>query len=447
VSRNRRSSHAIHLLEVGLEWPPETFLRWKLEGLAARGFRVTVATTSVKRRRREGGVALVPQAPWEEARWRTLAGIARSALPLLLRAPARLWRVVRAARRPLIPWPASRWIFLERLRTFLALARLRPDVVHFEWSSAALAFLPMREVWRCPIATSCHGSDVHVHPRTRERAAKGLPLVFREADAVQCVSAALRSEALGYGLEPARARLIRPVVDASFFTPPARRSPEAGFRVVSVGALRWLKGHDYALLAIRRLVDDGIDVRLDVIGAEPSPHSGEPSDRERLLFTVEDLDLGAHVCLHGQQPPEEVRRRLHEADVLLHASLSEGIPTSILEAMACGLPVVATDAGGTSEAVRDGVEGLIVPRRDPARLAAALRTLHADPELRARMGAAGRARATSEFALDGQLDSFVRLYRELTAAGAETRPRVAASEARAFVTAATPQEASPPTDG
>jgi glycosyltransferase involved in cell wall biosynthesis len=108
-----------------------------------------------------------------------------------------------------------------------------------------------------------------------------------------------------------------------------------------------------------------------------------------------------------------VRDHLRNADVLLHASLAEGIPNVVLEAMACARPVVVTSAGGTCEAVRDGIEGFVVPPRDPERMVEALKHLWSDPSLRQRMGAAGRERVESEFSLSRQADRFVGFYRDV----------------------------------
>jgi glycosyltransferase involved in cell wall biosynthesis len=84
--------------------------------------------------------------------------------------------------------------------------------------------------------------------------------------------------------------------------------------------------------------------------------------------------------------------------------------------MACALPVVVTDVGGTGEAVRDGVEGLLVPPRDPVAMATALGRLWRDPDLRRRLGAAGRARVLEKFTLEGQDELWVELYEEVAAA-------------------------------
>jgi glycosyltransferase involved in cell wall biosynthesis len=90
--------------------------------------------------------------------------------------------------------------------------------------------------------------------------------------------------------------------------------------------------------------------------------------------------------------------------------------------MACGLPVVVTDCGGMREAVTDGVEGFVVPKRDPAGMARALTRLWGDPSLRDEMGRAGRARVLSDFTLSRETDEFEELYRAVTGHGPARPP-------------------------
>jgi len=99
--------------------------------------------------------------------------------------------------------------------------------------------------------------------------------------------------------------------------------------------------------------------------------------------------------------------------VFLLSSLSEGISNAALEAMACGLPVVTTDCGGMREAVTDGIEGFVVPVRDPEAMAEALLRLWKDPELRRRMGEAARERVLREFRLDQQISAFLALFKDV----------------------------------
>jgi glycosyltransferase involved in cell wall biosynthesis len=104
---------------------------------------------------------------------------------------------------------------------------------------------------------------------------------------------------------------------------------------------------------------------------------------------------------------------LQRADVFVLASLSEGISNAVLEAMACGLPIVTTDCGGMREAITDGVEGFVVPVRDSESMANALEKLIADKVLRAEMGCRARERILGGFTLERQVEQFLAMYEEL----------------------------------
>jgi colanic acid/amylovoran biosynthesis glycosyltransferase len=415
------SSDRFHLLEVGLRWPPETFIQHKLRRLAARGVRVTVASSMPASAPRPPipGLELARMPHWEDRPLVQAVGAVREAVRLLIRRPGRLRATLAAARGPLCPpglrhGPGRWWL----VRSMLSLAHLYPDVVHFEWESAAARLLPLADVFRCPVTMSCRGADIDIYPHSPlERSWIGqLPLAFGTAAAVHCVSEATLSAAAAQGLSRSKASVIRPAVDPDFFHPldDAPGDGPASLRLVDVGWLRWRKGWEYALEAVAQLAAEGAPVRFDILGADPPLDHAEPTERWRIAHTVEDLGLQKLVHLHGPVPQAEVRERLRGADILLHASLAEGIPNVVLEAMACGRPVVVTDSGGTEEAVRDGVEGFVVPARDTGRLVGALRTLWRDPDLRRRMGAAGRARVEAEFTLARQAELFGDFYRRVT---------------------------------
>lgn len=412
--RWRRRDRPLHLLEVGVRWPPETFLCWKLEGLAARGVRVTVASRSIfDPDARLCGVELVelPQRAEPEQR-----PVRRQVVALLFTAPLRLARLLWNIRH--LP-PAYRRRYggaTGLLAMYLPLARLRPDVVHFEWNSAAAVYLPMFDVWACPVVTSCHGSDLSAYPYVpgQEHYAVRLREVMSRVRAVHCVAESTKRDAMKFDLDPAKARVIRQGVDPDVFRPATGEITDVrALRVIAVGWLRWMKGYEYALAAIRAAVDRGVPVQFEILGGDPTEEIGERSERERILHTVADLDLEGRVRVRGKVSSAEVARALQASDVLLHASLDEGLPTVLLEAMACGLPVVATDCGGVSEAFTDGVEGFLVAPRDPEPLAEALLRLWEDPGLRARMGQAGRSTVQSRFTLERQLGEFLAMYREV----------------------------------
>jgi colanic acid/amylovoran biosynthesis glycosyltransferase len=410
----------IHLLEVGVRWPPETFLGWKLEGLAARGLRVTVASKAVlDPAARLVGVDLIRIERRGASRRRARWILARDGLALLVRSPARLVRLWRSVRRHAPPAERERYGGTAGLYAmYLRLARMRPDVVHFEWNSAAADYLPLFDVWRCPVVTSCWGSDVSIYPHmpTHERYAERLVEVFARASAVHCVSASQARETEAFGLAPSKARVIWTGVDPSAFAPaPARDRSGAELRIVMVGWLRWMKGHEYALSGLRIALDHGVPARLDIIGGTPDV-VGESDERRRIVHTIGDLGLEDHVRLSGTLSTAEVIERMRATDVLLHASVSEGLPTVLIEAMACGIPVVAADCGGVTELVTDGTDGFVVPIRDPEAIADALVALWRDASLRERMGAAARVTVRTRFTLERQVSAFEQLYGEVVGA-------------------------------
>lgn len=401
-----------HLLEVGLRWPPETFIQRKLSGLAAAGMRVSVGSTMLADRNAPAldGVRVVQMPHWRERPSRQFAGVCVRALRPGGR-PLRALQVAGGPNSP--PYAIDFKSKLSLIRALSSLGHMRPDIVHFEWESAAVQFLPVGDLLGCPVVMSCRGGDIDIYPQlgSKLRWVGGLPRAFEAAAIVHCVSEVTKSAAVEQGLDPAKAWVITPAVDPSFFTPPAHpRERGEEMRLVSLGWLRWRKGWEYGLEAFGRLAASGVPARLDIVGDDPGADHGEPSERERILSAAEDLGVRDRVRLVGPLAPAAVRDLLQRSDALLHASLAEGIPNIVLESMACELPVVTTDAGGVREAVTDGLEGFVVSRRDCVGLARGLELLWRDPELAAQMGAAGRARVEQSFTLADQQRRWAELY-------------------------------------
>jgi colanic acid/amylovoran biosynthesis glycosyltransferase len=383
--------------------------------MAAAGMRVTVASRDTfDPDATLQGVELLRLPPTGEH----LSGlvVARRVLVSLVTAPRRTLRLLYEVCRPQAKSQRERRGLARMLGSYLPLLRRRPDVVHFEWQGVAVDFLPLCRVWGAPVVTSCHGSELTLNPYVPgyEYWTRRLDSTFEAVTAVHCVSESLRRAVVGLGLEPAKARVIHQGVDPELFRPnggPAEDSQ--AFRVISIAWLRWVKGFEWGVEAVRRLVDAGVPVDFTIVGDDPKDEVGEPSERERILHTVADAALEQHVRVVERAPSRAVALQLQASHVFLLPSLEEGLPTVVLEAMASGVPVVATDCGGVSEAVTDGVEGFVVPPRDAEALATALTRLWREPELRKRMGEAGRRTATSRFRLDRHLDEFHELYREV----------------------------------
>lgn len=187
----------------------------------------------------------------------------------------------------------------------------------------------------------------------------------------------------------------------------AQCEPEPMLRLISVAALRDYKGLPVLLEACRRLIDDGVRLRCDVVGEGPMrPHL------ERMIC---DLDLQDHVRLLGAKPQHEVRRLLAERPIFVLSSIvlrdgwMEGIPVALMEAMASGAAVVTSRISGIPELVEHGVSGLLVEPGDSAALAGAIRELASASVVQRRLGATGRARVDAEFRLDDTVSALLAL--------------------------------------
>jgi glycosyltransferase involved in cell wall biosynthesis len=188
------------------------------------------------------------------------------------------------------------------------------------------------------------------------------------------------------------------VASAPRWSPAERERP----LIVAVGRLKAPKDFPTLIRALSGLRPDSFEAVI----------VGEGPDRPRLEEEIEALGLSGRVRLAGER--RDVPELLAAADVFVLPSASEGLPVSVLEAMAAGLPVIASRVGGVPEQVSDGETGLLVEPGDPNELTAALDRLIADPSLRRRLGAAGRARAEQAFDLDPFRRAHVELYsREL----------------------------------
>lgn len=194
------------------------------------------------------------------------------------------------------------------------------------------------------------------------------------------------------------------------FAPPGTRV------IINVGRLDPVKDQAGLIDAFRMLGerDPQVAARLKLVIV------GDGPERATLEGRIAGLGLEGRVRLLGNR--DDVPALLGEADVFALSSLAEGMPGVVLEAMASGLPVVATSVGGVGELVVEGETGALVAPSEPEKLAAALERYVGDPDLCARQGHAGRARVESRFSLASMVNAYVALYDGLLA-GRALRPQ------------------------
>lgn len=210
------------------------------------------------------------------------------------------------------------------------------------------------------------------------------------------------------GVQATRLRLIRGAgVDTQIFYPVM--PPPGPVFIVLVARMLWDKGVGDFVEAARLLTAAGVNARFVLVG-DPDP--ANPA-------SVPESTLRSWHGRHGVEwwgRREDVPAVLQAAHIAcLPSSYGEGLPKSLLEAAACSLPIVTTDAPGCREVVRDGVNGLLVPIRDAAALTAALKKLIDNAELRRSMGEQSRLRAETEFGLGTVIARTLAVYREVCA--------------------------------
>ncbi|MGX7953608.1 glycosyltransferase family 4 protein [Tsuneonella sp. HG249] len=260
---------------------------------------------------------------------------------------------------------------------------------HFGLAPATIAWLASAIMRSCgrdaSFSFTIHGFHDFVDP-----AESRLDIKAAQASAVVCISRYTLSQ-LCLVTEPwhwPKFTVVRCGVDSDAFE--YRDPPEiTGIpRLVSVGRLSAEKGFEILLEAVARLRLEGLAVELRIIGDGPA--------RQRLATRISELGIENEVVLAGELMPIEVRRELDAADVFVMPSFSEGLPISLIEAMATGTPVVSTWIAGIPELARHGETALTVAPADAGELAQAIGRMIGDGQLRIRLARAARDRVSAQ---------------------------------------------------
>ena len=395
--------------------PSQTFIEREMLGLAANGLQIEVHP-GLDFRRAAGlppppeGLAVVRAGPL----WRLLPSMLTGTIYELARRPALLARGIGLLVRH---WPrhAEGW-FMTVWGTLFALARAREfrrrqiSVLHGAWATApATAAAVLGELCGRPFSFGGHAYDLHRHG--------GDPLLAAKLAAARFVHTTTEAN-----VRSLRTRFPRGRAEIVLARRGLRRMPplpgpkEDGdpaareVRLLSVGRLVEKKGQRHQLDACRELARRGRRFRLRIIGEGPL--------RAALEAQAARSGLGERVELSGEQTPAEVEAAYAWADVFWHTGIvdsqgdRDGLPNVVPEAMAHGLPVISSAAGGAAEAMHDGQTGLIVDPTDAAALADAVERLAEDALLRQRLGDSGRVWVEANFLAEVNTRRLVRAFAE-----------------------------------
>jgi glycosyltransferase involved in cell wall biosynthesis len=285
--------------------------------------------------------------------------------------------------------------------------QLGPDVVHAHdphgVAMAALALSMSTQLAKPPLVAA-RRVDFHLKGNALSR------WKYRQVDCFICASEAVRRMLVADGVPAARAVTVHEGIDLGHVdaAPAADLHadlwlPHGSPIVGNVAALVPHKGQRHLIEAAAIVVTRVPDARFVI--------AGEGELRPVLERQIKEHHLEKHVFLAGFRP--DILSVHKGFDIFVMSSVTEGLGTSLLDAMACGKPIVATTAGGMPEVVEDGATGLVVPPRDHQAMAAAIVKLLTSPDLRARMGAAGLARVRARFSVERMVQDTLEIYRRV----------------------------------
>lgn len=311
------------------------------------------------------------------------------------------------------PWQIYRG---ELRRWILDLTRVDARLLHIYFAHVAPQFTPLMKAWPHPVVVSFHGADAGVDmekPRYRAR----MQEVFKLADKILCRSDSLAGDVLRLGCRSEKIAIQRTGIPLENWPYHPRPAPAGGeWRIVQSCRFIPKKGLDLTIAAFADVLKRHPNATLRLVG------DGEL--RSQLEQQTASLGLAHRVSFTGFLTEHDVRNEIDACHVFVQPSRTtpdgnrEGVPNALLEAMATGLPVVATLHGGIPEAVRDGVSGLLIPENDaPALAAAILRTIE-DDTLRQSLAAGARAAVEAGFDREAQSRNLEACYKDLM-----SRPR------------------------
>ncbi|HET9949594.1 MAG TPA: glycosyltransferase [Longimicrobiales bacterium] len=294
-------------------------------------------------------------------------------------------------------------------RVRAAVERHAPDVVHAHYISSYGLLGAIAGVH--PYVISVWGSDIYEFPERSPVHRALIRFALRRADRVCATSHVMARHTAQFTEKPID--VIAFGVDLRRFVPGRERGPFAEDDIV-VGTVKTLHpkyGIDTLIeaFALVRARHPALPLKLLIVGGGP-----QASELRRL---VARRGLSSVTTFTGPVPSTEVPRYHRQLDVFVALSNpTESFGVAVVEAGACGRPVIVSDVGGLPEVVDDGTTGIIVPWNRPEAAAGAIERLVLDPELRARMGAAGRERVARHYDLERNLDQMIGLYRETASA-------------------------------
>ncbi|MCP4004325.1 MAG: glycosyltransferase family 4 protein [bacterium] len=383
----------------------DTFISREVMALRKRG--LEIETFSIRRAAGNLKLGRDQQAELERTFFvleQSPGSIVSDVLGILWKSPSRFWKAMRLALSTAAPGLRALAYQLFYLAEACVIARQLEirGLTHihnqFADSSCTVAMLAA-EISGSRFSFTIHGPGIFFEPKLWRIDAKA-----ERARFVACISHFCRSQTMAHCAPSSwdHLHIVHCGIDLDDFV--ARTHVGIATRLLFVGRLAPIKGLSVLIEAFSRLAAEHPEISLDIVGDGPS--------RAEIEQLIADRGFSERIRLLGYRSEEEVGELLKEAEIFVMASFAEGVPVVLMEAMAAGVPCLATRVAGIPELIEDGKSGLLAAPGDVEALVSHLRELIVQPELRTRLAAAGRTKVEREFDLHREAEWLARLISE-----------------------------------
>ncbi|MCB4790825.1 MAG: glycosyltransferase family 4 protein [Elusimicrobia bacterium] len=298
----------------------------------------------------------------------------------------------------LIFWANLKWFFIRKSNNF--------DIVHSHVATASAFFGSiLAKLFGKPSIVKFTGSGITGEVTTSKASFFGklkLKILDIFTDVVVCTDVKIKTELMSIGYQEEKIRVLPNGVDTGYFAPEQEKRSNNVPKVLFVGRLEDVKNVP-ALLKAWKTVISKANAELFIVGGG--------SKKDELIHLTEKLGINNRVKFLGEQ--KDIRSHLVSSDIFVLPSFAEGVSNSLLEALSCGLAVIASRVGGSVGLIKDGETGYLFDPKNHNELADKLERLLKDPVLRKNMGQKARENIVKNYSIESIRDKYIKLYDEL----------------------------------
>lgn len=301
----------------------------------------------------------------------------------------------------------SRYIQVKRSMIILPMLYHKPDIIHIQWLKTYELFKTFETLLSSKIIVSLRGVQLSVSSFLYSKYRDLTIEATNSAVTIHSISDDLTNQLLEINpLVKDKIVKINPAIDLQLFTTSSinvNRNKNKPLRIISVCRLSWVKGLDYAINALKLVIECGVDFEYSIVG------NGDA--KEELQFLINDLGLGDKIKFIGSLTPKQVKQHLEYADIFLLPSVQEGFSNAVIEAQALGLPCLVSDTEGLIENIEHGKTGFVFEKRNVKELSKYIKRFDYMNETEfIAMKHQAVIRAKKYFNVTDQIKEFKRLY-------------------------------------